>query len=507
MYQAQIGDALHALWRQNVQDALTGSYTESGLGATPGSSGSSIQVDVDPGDVRINDSPTSVAGDTLTFDAVGVSDEFRADVIYVTASGGLAVEKGNSAPPEPTIDEDPYPMSTPQPARRLFAPSPPDGSSINGLPIQVVMIADTTSDSNDLALEDLVDYRISPPLPGDHTHPDFALNRRTEYLLNTESEEYVKLATVNDGTGVGRGEARIVGWRGNKRLNKQTRAFAVSILTGNSTYDVSAYAYGARSGATDIVVTEESASNAGTAENKYHLYAYLPAGAGTYAVLTHTDGQFGGYQYTDSLAQNDLIGSVVWDTGGSTGGPGGEFRIPSAPNRQAAVEAETDVAQFTSNNGTNGQIPVAGTGGSVVWRDRIYNSGDWVPMFAQTTRDRKYSVTSNSFEPLLSTGVSIPFGTFSNDMFDSFGLQLTAVLRTADSNDTVFARIAENTLGAEITGTRISSNDESMDRPIDSGIATYGRSDSTRLFIEMRGESGTEATIIEPSINAYARVK
>ena len=516
VYQPRIGDALHALWRANLQDALTGSYVESGLNASPGSSGSSIQVDVDPGDGRINDSPVSPAGDTLTLDAVGTSGEYRADVIYMTTSGGLAVEKGYSAPPEPTISDDPYPTGTPQPARRLFSPSPPDGSSIAGLPIHVVLVADTTSDSTDLALEDIVDYRVAPPLPGDHSHPEFALNQRAEYLLNTTGGGmYTKLATINDGTGISYGSVRVQGWRANQRSQEVPRAIDVQVDTGVSDYGVEAYAKGSRSGATDIIVTEEPASEAGTAENRYHLYAFLPSGAGTMATMVHGEGQFGGWDFEKGLAQNDLIGSVVWDTGNSTGGPGGELQVPKASAAvRSDIEGETDVSDLVSGEASSpNQVPVSRADGSVIWTGRLYRPGEWESLGTWTFPHggQGYSTSSDSFTGVTAgeEGVVISNNQLNNRRFDTLGVSLAAGLTTDSNGDTASARIAYNLLGGDNVPNTAISTDTTDITPKSSSRQTvdFGTDATSRLFLEMKTQGGNVGTAYMPTINLWGQVK
>jgi hypothetical protein len=509
-YNARIGDSLHALWRQNVQNALTGSYVESGLDASPGSSGSSIQVDVDPGDARINDSPVSVAGDTLTFDAVGVSDEYRADVIYATTSGGLAVEKGNSAPPEPTISGNPYPTGSPQPARRLFAPSPPDGSAINGLPIHVVLVADTTSDSNDLALEDLVDYRIAPPLPGDHDHPEFAFNRRTEYLKNTDSDQYVKLATVNDGTSAAHGAVRLVGVMGNKRGIETPRRFDVGIITGGSNYGVDAFAYGSRAGATDIIVTEEPASQAGTPENRYHCYAFVPSNSGTYLAMVHNRGLFGGYQYIENLSQNDLIGNVVWDTGGSTGGPGGETEVPKTSSQvRGDVEGSSDVADLVSGDaGGADRVPVSQSNGSVGWSQRVPSNNEWVPLISvnYASGDAGYSTTSSGFEAVTGkrSSVVIPYDAVQSGRFSETGVSLSATIRSGSDGATMRIQLAESAGGSGLSDTRLLRDQDTVAAKT-SDIEAVSLLPTEPIYLQMQTDSSNAAEAYMPTVTVWGR--
>jgi hypothetical protein len=476
-----------------------------GLDASPGSSGTSIQVDVDPGEVRINDSPVSVAGDTLTFDAIATADEYRADTIYVTtASGGLAVEKGNSAPPEPTIGGDPYPTGSPQPARRLFAPSPPDGSSINGLPIHVVMIGDTTSDSNDLALEDLVDYRISPPLPGDHTHPEFAKNRRTEVLNNSGGDQYVKLATVNDGT-LGPGSTvRFVGWQANERTAETNRLLDVTVTTGSTNYDVDAFAYGTRQSATDIVVTEESASAAGTPNARYHLYAYLPSNALTYANMAHIGSEFGEWQYIDGLGFNDLLGSVVWDTGGSTGGPGGELQVPMHANRTVAVENESQFSDFGTGSTAAGSLPRANGNGGFSWEQLTDGPGDYVPIATLSTHQRRYTTTTNTYTFYSGSVVSAPYLQYQNGVFEATGVSLAGTLQAGAQGSAVTAVLAEEQSGPAITGTEIES-EETGKRGKNSSIVSF-QDGNNRTAIGLKSVDNQEGTLLSPSITVWGRL-
>jgi hypothetical protein len=513
---------LHSLWRANLQDALTGSYVESGLNASPGSSGSSIQVDVDRGDVRINDSPTSVAGDTLSFDAVATADEFRADVIYVTTSGGLAVEKGNSATPQPTIDDDdPYPTGTPQPARRLFAPSPPDGSSINGLPIHVVLVADTTSDSNDLALEDLVDYRISPPLPGDHTHPEFALNRRT-LRLTPGTNQYVKLAQVSKGQVATTGIRTVVG-AANGRGTSTVRRLDVEIAIASSTFDVEALAYGSRSSATDLVLTRESASAAGTAEDRFHLYAFVPSETDPYIIQTHTDGssndQFGEYQRVENLSSNDLVGDVVWDTGGSTGGPGDETQVPKAPDAvRSDVEGSSDVAALTSDDAPQAGMVAVSTGiGDTQWAERVPKQGEWVPLGTYQFQQYEYSRTGDTFNDVLSTGNHapiIPYSPLQLSNYSDVGVSLTAQLKTSNQGNSARARLDKNLIGDQIPGTGIAHDGEDFQTKTSAGnsgggIEIYSAAEQVgRVFLQMKCEgSNNTATLQMPSATVWGRTK
>jgi hypothetical protein len=496
---------LHSLWRANLQDALTGSYVESGLNASPGSSGTSIQVDVDPGDVRINDSPTSVAGDTLTFDPVSATDEYRADVIYATTSGDLAVEKGNIAQPKPTIDDDdPYPDGNPQPARRLFAPSPPDGSGITGLPIHVVMIADTASDSTDLALEDLVDYRISPPLPGDHTHPEFAKNRRTIFLNNPGGDQYVKLATLNDGT-TGPGSAvRFVGWRANERTTEINRQLDVNVETGESNYDVNAFVYGTRQKATDVVVTEESASAAGTPNPRYHLYAHLPSNARTYANMAFIGSKFGEWQYIDGLGLSDLLGSVVWDTGGSTGGPGGELRVPMHANRTVAVENESQFSDFGTGSAAAGSLPRANGNGGFSWEQLTDGPGDYVPITTLSTHQRRYTTTTNTYTFYAQSVVSAPYIQYQNGVFEATGVSLAGTLRAGAQGSAVTAVLAEEQSGPAITGTEIESI-ETAKRGRESSIVGF-QDANNRTAIGLKSVDNEEGTLLSPSITVWGKL-
>jgi hypothetical protein len=493
MYQARIGDALHALWRQNVQDALTGSYVESGLNASPGSSGSSIQVDVDPGDVRIDDSPTSVAGDTLTFDAVGTSDEYRADVIYATASGGLAVEKGNSATPEPTIsDGDPYPSGTPQPARRLFAPSPPDGSSINGLPIHVVMIADTMSDSNDLALEDLVDYRISPPLPGEHDHPDLALNQRTVALEGLASRQFVKLATISDGT-VSSGAMRVEAYRANAEPQEDPRSLDVEIVSGGDNVRIDARSCGSRTdggtpGTTDVLVTEEDSSTNATKFNRYHLYVNAPEDCRTYLKLSHIGPAFGGYQYITGLGQNDLLGTTVHDTGDPTNGGEGHVLSPKTV-------------------GTVGDLPVRDGDGNADWATRQYRTGEYEPLASFRFGADDFSTTNNSFNNVTTLNETVLFDRddFTHPMFESpLYANLAGRISCDSEGETATVRLllgesAINDSSFNQKGNTFSQQSGPIAQLPDVGAVQ-------QFHIQMKCTGGATARIRAPTMTLYGRM-
>ena len=513
MYTPRIGDAFHALWRANLQDALTGSYVEGGLDASPGSSGTSIQVDVDPGDVRINDSPLSIAGDTLTFDAVSTDGEYRADVIYATVSGGLAVEKGNSAQPKPTIDDDdPYPAGDPQPARRLFAPSPPDSSGISGLPIHVVMVADTASDSTDLALEDLVDYRIAAPQPGEHAHPGFALNRRT-VRIDEGTAQFVKLAQVSRGVS-GTVTLRTVVTAANTRGNGTVRRLDHELAVAGSTVDTTAYAHGERAGATDLIVTREAASTAGTTEDRFHLYAYVPVNADPYIAQIHTDGtsgtQFGEYDLETGLSENDLVGSVEHDTGGQTGGPGGELAVPYHADRAVAVEAETDVADLSGAAGNPGNVPVRGSGGGVDWKNRVPTSGEWVPLWSGRFGKETYSTSETSYTAVLGplTTLPIPTGQIEDDRYADLGVTLTAHLTTGASDDTVRARLARAADTGIVSGTEIEATGDTV-TTLSSGtpgaLTEFRRPQRMNLQMEVN-RSNAVGEIYSPSVSVFGRM-
>lgn len=507
----RIGDAAHALWRSNVLDSLTGSYVESGLDAAPGSSGSSIQVEVDPGDVRLNDNPVSVAGDTLTLDQVGTTDEYRSDVVFATSAGGLAVKKGVSAQPKPTIDDDdPYPTGDPQPARRLFSPAPADGSAINGLPLHVVVVADTASDSTDLALEDLVDYRIPAPLPGDHVHPELALNHRTTYLSNTSGDQYVKIATVNDGsTNLGRYRVRL--WSGNDVTSSSPRALDAYLSTRRSVADVEALAYGSRASATDVVLTEESAANAGTNQSRYHCYLYLPGGARTYLQTTNVGNSFGENQLIKGLGSNDLIGTTVHDTGGSTGGPGGERQVPKAPGAvRSDVEGTTDVDDLSSANAPAVDAIARAQGdGTVAWDSQALQSGDWEPLAAIPFPATTYTRSTGGWAAVTSRAEGLPLASerLVGRHHAEIGLMLAGVIQhDGESGAEANARLAYNTTGTQIGGTRISTTSSDPDLE-HSGLPASLRGNVEEIVhLEMNPVSTAEARVDRPTVHIYGQI-
>lgn len=311
-YQPQIRDAAHSLYRTAVLLAHGRTNWESGLDASPGSSGSAIQLDVDGGAVRIDGEREDIAGATLTLDATSSGDEWRADTIYASQSGGLSVQKGQSALPKPTVSGDPYPTGDTYPARQLFDPAPPDGSSFAGVPLYAVYIPDTATDSTDLATADIVDYRVEGVMPGTHDHPEFALNQHVERVRASNSQ-YVKLATINAGTGPA-AMLRVRAWATNNRTNATPRALDVGIMTYNTANDVRAYQFGERNEASEIIVSRQDSGTAGTSADRYDLYWHAGPDSDAYIEMAASGDHFGGYERVEGLARSDTRGSIIYDT-------------------------------------------------------------------------------------------------------------------------------------------------------------------------------------------------
>ena len=412
MNQPRIGDAQHSLWRTNVLESLKGNYVEAGLDWSPGSSGSAIQSELDGGTVRfVSEGSVGVAPDTLTHDPVPTQGDYRMDVVYATRQGGLEIAPGQPGQPKPTVGETPYPEGGAlRRPRSLYWPAPPDGSQINGLPLHVIVIGDTMANSTDLALEDRIDYRIPAVEPGEHQHPDLALNRRT-YDLESSTGEIVKLATVNDGTS-GVGACRVQLWSSNATPNVTPRVLDVGVVTRDSQVAMRPVEYGPSVDGVDLFITEQSSDSTGTTQSRYHLYARLPSDAGTYAIVEHRGDSWGEDQLVTGLGANDVLGTVERDTADPA--KGGVRRVLAAESSGASA----------------GNVPIRQADGSTEWATATEQSGEWVPLSTQRfPTDSVLSTTSEDWvvaSPSSASGVLFDLTLFDSDRYSTFGVSFSA---------------------------------------------------------------------------------
>lgn len=485
----KVGDGAQTIFRAAVLESLAGNYHVSGLEAEPGASGTAITTDVSAGSVRVSGTGTlDIAGDTLPHDAVANQHDYRMDLVYATTGGGLAVQKGQPAPPEPTVDGVPYQEGgTPMPPRRLFWPPAPDASTIAGVPLWVVVVSDTASDAQDLAQEDYIDYRIPPISPGEHVHPDLALNRRT-YGLDSPPGEIVKLATINDGTS-GFAGCRVGVWSANSTLNAQARALDVGVVTENSGWDVRAHESGVGSDTVDVFITEQDSSTTGTTQNRYHLYARAPGETEAYLTVDHRGESWGGDEFVGGLGTNDVLGTIVHDTGDpATGGVA----------RQVAAEPTAATA---------GDVPVYQSDGSAAWETRVGQSGEW-ELLDTIRMGNRYQGSSDLWTiPYTTEQLRLVHpGLFDAPRFDTIGLALFARLSIGAQGDTAFARLGEGVSGPNdhISGTEISTGNVQNTRVFSSPPAVVDNS-PREVGVQMRSEGTSTADALNPTMLVYGR--
>lgn len=500
-------------WRGARQKASSGTYHSSGLNATVGSNSGAIEIEFTSGTVYVNGSEVSVPSTTVTLADGPASPEMRVDAIYADGNGNLQVESGVPAEPAPTTDGTAYSNGgTPYPFRQLWNPAEPDAEAFTGVPLVTVLVPDGATASTDIGSSDVREYSLAASKPGAHTHPDIALNQRTEFLSNASTAEYVKLATINDGSGGGHGDVRITLWRGSGIGNQTPRLLDVEVNTASGSAGVRANAYGARASATDIIVTEEAAADAGTTQNRHHLYAYLPNGSRAMAKMQHSGPQFGDWEYVADLASNDLVGTIIHDTGDSA--TGGEVQIPKAPSSvRADVEGITDVADLVSGaSASAGNLPVAQSDGSVAWTDVVHTSGEWEEVgthnFVNGSAASEYTTTQNDFASVCNAnqGIPIPFAALNDSKYDTLGISLVANLSTDTAGSSAEARLGTASSGTNHIGGTIISSDTGEYNPVNSGIATVSFAGPQRIFLEMRSDGTATAKCAMATVRVWGRM-
>ena len=491
--QPRIGDAQHSLWRSNVLMSLEGNYVESGLDVAPGSSGSAIQSEVDGGTVRFaSEGEVGVAPDTLTHDPVRADYDYRTDAIYATRQGGLAIAKGQPGQPAPTTDGTAYAQGgTPRKPRSLYWPAPPDGSQINGLPIHVVVIGDTVTDSIDdrFGLDNYIDYRIPAVSPGAHTHPDLALNRTT-HDLTSATGEIVKLAELHDGTS-GAAAARIQLWSANALSNVSVRTLDVGVVARNSQLDVRAFERGGSVDPADLLVTEQSTDATGTTQSRYHLYARLPQDAGVYAAIEHRGDSWGEDQLVTGLGPNDVLGTIRRDTGD-----------PATGGVRRAVAAQSDGASA-------GDVPVRQADGSASWERATAASGEWVPRMTQQFAPGAYTTTSNVpviVNEFASEGLLFDFSTVEGERFDDVAVTLAGRISTSNVGTGATAQLSAGySQISHVNGAFLYTNKGNPQRKTSQKATVDASSGFGHYYLTLDSDGSAEARIDSAAVTLWGR--
>lgn len=154
----QAGEAADALRiNQIYQVQSREAYWISGGSASPGSSSTEIQVDIEAGEARFSGSKTTWAATTVALDAA--SADPRVDVVYVQSDGSFGVVTGTPHTYRPNQDEDGNAM-TPAPFEH-WEPSPDDGGNVLGHPICCVLVEPGMADSTDLTTSHIQDRRMT----------------------------------------------------------------------------------------------------------------------------------------------------------------------------------------------------------------------------------------------------------------------------------------------------------------------------------------------------------
>lgn len=158
----------------------------SGGGVTLASSGSSIDVTVDSGTVRVDGALVDFAQGTLTLPD-GAPNNHRRDLVYVDYRGQVGFIQGEPAETVPEL--------TPNDRFQNPVPAPPSAQALDGVPLAEVWIPPGTTSSDELDPGDLNDTRVSdvgglgivPVLSSDPPEEDLT---QTRLWRNTTAGEF-----------------------------------------------------------------------------------------------------------------------------------------------------------------------------------------------------------------------------------------------------------------------------------------------------------------------------
>lgn len=254
--QFEIGQGATAL-ELNLFTRLGGYGWLDGAGVTLGGSTSSIECNVAAGTVLVDGEITTVASQSVTLQA-GDPQNPRKDIVYVDYNGAAKVQAGIASATDP-------PGETRQ---DTWAPAPPPGTSIDGVPLAEVWVPTGASDTGDLQAADIADRRVqavngggrirelsSDPDTADLINSQFwrntTENELRAYFADTDEIRQIDTSAVSGGSGAGPDEVIIedfdddisANWRGGESgFTYSTPAFEgtnAAFFSGANSRDVS----------------------------------------------------------------------------------------------------------------------------------------------------------------------------------------------------------------------------------------------------------------------------
>jgi len=157
-----------------------------GGGVTFAASGSSIDVTVDSGTVRVSGSLTEFSQQTLTLPD-GAPNNHRRDLVYVDYRGEAGYIQGDPA--------ETVPQLTPNDRFQNPVPAPPSAQALDGVPLAEVWVPPGTTasdalnptDINDVRVSDIGGFGVVPVLSADPPEEDLT---QTRLWRNTSAGEF-----------------------------------------------------------------------------------------------------------------------------------------------------------------------------------------------------------------------------------------------------------------------------------------------------------------------------
>ncbi|MFC6766021.1 hypothetical protein [Natrinema soli] len=176
MFNAQVGDAWDALYRNQLARATAGygvidlpanaGPQEGPCAVSPASGGDGVECA--PGEVRIDGTRVTISSDVATIDPVADSAHRRRDVVYATSAGDIDVLKGD--PGEPYEDQNGNPLEREQ------APVPQPHAT-HTLTAGVVLAVVWRIPGASISVDDIEDRRLPEINPA-----GLSVDERTETL-------------------------------------------------------------------------------------------------------------------------------------------------------------------------------------------------------------------------------------------------------------------------------------------------------------------------------------
>lgn len=189
----QNSDPLTSIGLNLTHFALEGTYVSSGWGASIGSSGTAIEIDVNAGDGYIENSAVSTTSGIVTL-SDGDAEYPRRDIIYVASDGTFQSSEGKPRPASEDRDGNALgPENAP-------VPEPNSGDGLAGIPIWYVWVPAGATDTSDLEPHYLYDLRQDVDIAADGSSSGDSAERLSISPTALDAGEHIDAPlTVLDG--------------------------------------------------------------------------------------------------------------------------------------------------------------------------------------------------------------------------------------------------------------------------------------------------------------------